>query len=352
MLVSLRKYLRPIAAWRERVPLFLVSVIRAAANTRSASRAGRRSRRVIGGTNGGDTRSGDTGHPHPGRVYFINATRNATSITRPSARSRSFRAQHADAGITVSDPPAGAGRYPAHPGPERLLRRGAAADLYAAGRSRIPSIPKKTPMVMCSPCAKASFAIGCKMIPGQFPEALMRSPSFVEFNKLSSENKQEFNGLLNIVDILKRNFSQPEDGALGGLADARKLLFHRPCAAAAGGAQVLRCVRNAANLRLFLKFLRPGRGQFPRPPDACRLRRTTFDHWRSPQRYLPADGQSAVEVVHQRLLQEARRLLRFSAVQVSEIGYQLGFSDPAYFSRFFTKRTGLSPSQYRLFGPS
>ena len=58
------------------------------------------------------------------------------------------------------------------------------------------------------------------------------------------------------------------------------------------------------------------------------------------------------EVVHERLLQEARRLLRFSAVQVSEIGYQLGFADPAYFSRFFTKRTGLSPSQFRLLGPS
>ena len=33
-------------------------------------------------------------------------------------------------------------------------------------------------------------------------------------------------------------------------------------------------------------------------------------------------------MVHERLLQEARRLLRFSAVQVSEIGYQLGFADP------------------------
>ena len=53
------------------------------------------------------------------------------------------------------------------------------------------------------------------------------------------------------------------------------------------------------------------------------------------------------EIIHERLLQEARRLLQFSAVPISEISYQLGFSDPAYFSRFFTKRTGLAPSQYR-----
>ena len=47
---------------------------------------------------------------------------------------------------------------------------------------------------------------------------------------------------------------------------------------------------------------------------------------------------------------DLRRLLRFSAVPVSEISYQLGFSDPAYFSRFFTRRAGMPPSQYRQSG--
>jgi AraC-like DNA-binding protein len=36
---------------------------------------------------------------------------------------------------------------------------------------------------------------------------------------------------------------------------------------------------------------------------------------------------------------------------VSEISYQLGFADPAYFSRFFTKRTGMPPGQYRQASP-
>ena len=56
---------------------------------------------------------------------------------------------------------------------------------------------------------------------------------------------------------------------------------------------------------------------------------------------------SSKEVVHERLLQEARRLLQFSATPVTEICYQLGFTDPGYFSRFFTKRAGLPPSEYR-----
>lgn len=58
-------------------------------------------------------------------------------------------------------------------------------------------------------------------------------------------------------------------------------------------------------------------------------------------------GEPSKELVHQRLLQEAKRLLRFSAVPVSEISYQLGYTDPAYFSRFFAKHVGQPPSEFR-----
>jgi AraC family transcriptional activator of pobA len=32
---------------------------------------------------------------------------------------------------------------------------------------------------------------------------------------------------------------------------------------------------------------------------------------------------------------------------VSEIAYALGFDDPAYFTRFFSQRTGISPRAFR-----
>lgn len=49
----------------------------------------------------------------------------------------------------------------------------------------------------------------------------------------------------------------------------------------------------------------------------------------------------------QRRMLEARRLLAYSALSVAEVGYAVGFSDPAYFTRAFTLEVGLSPRAYR-----
>ena len=53
------------------------------------------------------------------------------------------------------------------------------------------------------------------------------------------------------------------------------------------------------------------------------------------------------KLIHERLLLEAKRLLRYSDLPVAEIADQLNFEDPSYFSRFFKKHTGFSPSEFR-----
>lgn len=58
-------------------------------------------------------------------------------------------------------------------------------------------------------------------------------------------------------------------------------------------------------------------------------------------------GKSAFDLVQDRLLLEARRKLFYIAAPVSRLAYELGFSDPAYFCRFFKKHTGVSPSTFR-----
>jgi AraC family 4-hydroxyphenylacetate 3-monooxygenase operon regulatory protein len=53
-------------------------------------------------------------------------------------------------------------------------------------------------------------------------------------------------------------------------------------------------------------------------------------------------------LVLERLMQEARRLLLFTGSSANEICYQLGFKDPAYFSRFFQRYAQMTPGEYRL----
>ncbi|MBO1076287.1 helix-turn-helix domain-containing protein [Roseomonas marmotae] len=57
-------------------------------------------------------------------------------------------------------------------------------------------------------------------------------------------------------------------------------------------------------------------------------------------------GSSPLELAHERLMLEARRMLSYSSMSISQVAYALGF-EPAYFSRFFTKREGVSPIAFR-----
>jgi AraC family transcriptional activator of pobA len=52
-------------------------------------------------------------------------------------------------------------------------------------------------------------------------------------------------------------------------------------------------------------------------------------------------------LIQEKKLLEAKRLLFHSAHSIKEIAYRSGFSDPAYFNRFFLKRTGLTPALFR-----
>lgn len=58
-------------------------------------------------------------------------------------------------------------------------------------------------------------------------------------------------------------------------------------------------------------------------------------------------GRSASEVLHDRILTEAKRYLLYTERTVAETGHAIGFEDPAYFNRFFARRVGMPPGVYR-----
>ncbi|AEM69514.1 transcriptional regulator, AraC family [Allomuricauda ruestringensis DSM 13258] len=58
-------------------------------------------------------------------------------------------------------------------------------------------------------------------------------------------------------------------------------------------------------------------------------------------------GVNAKHLIDEQLVMRARHNLKFSDKTIKEIGYELGFSSPDYFSYFFKKHTGTAPSQLR-----
>ncbi|MBO2008829.1 helix-turn-helix domain-containing protein [Hymenobacter negativus] len=58
-------------------------------------------------------------------------------------------------------------------------------------------------------------------------------------------------------------------------------------------------------------------------------------------------GKTTTDHIAERLASEAKALLRHTDWNIAEVGYSLGFDEPAHFNYFFKKQTGLAPSAFR-----
>jgi len=58
-------------------------------------------------------------------------------------------------------------------------------------------------------------------------------------------------------------------------------------------------------------------------------------------------GWSVNSLIREVRITEAKKLLKNPEMNISEIAYQLGFSDPLYFSKYFKKEVGVAPVQFR-----
>ena len=56
---------------------------------------------------------------------------------------------------------------------------------------------------------------------------------------------------------------------------------------------------------------------------------------------------AASSLIYDRILLEAKRLLKVSEMSVKDIVYELGFYDHANFSKFFRSQTGMTPTQFK-----
>lgn len=58
-------------------------------------------------------------------------------------------------------------------------------------------------------------------------------------------------------------------------------------------------------------------------------------------------GKTISQMISERLVLEAKREIGYLRKPIKEISYELGFSEPSYFTRFFGKQTGHAPEEFR-----
>ena len=62
---------------------------------------------------------------------------------------------------------------------------------------------------------------------------------------------------------------------------------------------------------------------------------------------LKCSGKTTSDLIMDRIIIEAKRLLSYSEKSIKEIGFDLGFEDNHYFSRIFKKKTNISPEGFK-----
>lgn len=103
-----------------------------------------------------------------------------------------------------------------------------------------------------------------------------------------------------------------------------------------------------AQVELHRRFLRVLEQDFTRHHDAGHYADKLAVPAASLSRALAeATGRTTKELIVDRVMLEATRLLRYTERSVGEIAHQTGFTDPLYFSRAFKRRVGQPPMAYR-----
>ena len=58
-------------------------------------------------------------------------------------------------------------------------------------------------------------------------------------------------------------------------------------------------------------------------------------------------GKSTGELIDEMLIMEIKAMLKYTDLSISEIAYQLDFTDTSHFSKFFKRYAGIAPAAYR-----
>ena len=103
--------------------------------------------------------------------------------------------------------------------------------------------------------------------------------------------------------------------------------------------------RNIEITKIFKQILRQNFRSIKRPSSFAAKMNISIGHLNDT--VCSVTGFPVTYFIQQETIREARRLLRYSDLSIKEIAFSVGFDDAQYFSRLFSKVTGVAPGVFR-----
>jgi len=166
---------------------------------------------------------------------------------------------------------------------------------------------------------------------------------FSPFIKIESDNENEWNDIVNI--ILKENSAIKENSKEIICLGLKILIMMYRRNAYSNGIMII-ADRKKQLLSEFRKLVNNRFAELRTPKKFAHTLNITPNYLNSICKEIY--NKTVSEVIQERVILEAKRLLAHSGLSVSEIAYRLGFDDNSYFGRYFKKAVGLPPEKYRI----
>lgn len=181
----------------------------------------------------------------------------------------------------------------------------------------------------------------------QSRQALTEVPvcNFEHINSALYVNDDQAQSLLQIMNAMVEEYAAEESGHEEVIWSYLRIFLMKISRLGTPRAASDLSSRNLLLSRRFKSALERNFGSLKETADYARLLRVTERALNEATRQ--ALGSTAAQLIRERVMLEAKRLLLHSDISVAEIADRLGFEDPAYFSRCFKKHTSRSPIEFR-----
>ena len=165
---------------------------------------------------------------------------------------------------------------------------------------------------------------------------------FSPFIKIANDNENEWK---EIISIILKEYSDLKENSKEIICLGLKILIMMYRRNAYSMGNLIIADRKKQLLSEFRKLVNNGFAELKTPKGFAQMLNISPNYLNAICKEIY--NKTVSEIIQERVILEAKRLLAHTGLSVSEISYKLGFEDNSYFGRYFKKAVGMPPEKYR-----